>query len=167
MLTVVLNEPGLFDMPTEVLDCIFGYLDDETLLAVLRTCKRFQPVANRAFEQKYSNQMYKITNMEDIHYQQMHRSILLNFGAKLPNIEITDTDLTDESQWLLDVLKENNTTLKQLKLTNLYEDADINFGDVLRFFPNITHLVNFFVSIFSEKKINSIFFKGSEWIYDR
>lgn len=139
MLTLMLNEPGLLDMPNEVLDCIFSHFDDKMLLAASRTCKRFKSVVDRTFERKYSSQPYKITIMDDIESKKMYRAILLNFGATFTDIEIADAELTDEHRWLLDVLKEN-VGLKKLKLSTEYDEADINMGEILLFFPNLTHL---------------------------
>ncbi|XP_055311022.1 uncharacterized protein LOC129573895 isoform X2 [Sitodiplosis mosellana] len=140
VLTLTLDEPGLFDMPNEVLNCIFDCFNDETLLAASRTCKRFQSIAAKTFERKYANQPYKVRNLEIINYQQMHRAVLINFGATFTDIEVADADLTDEHRWLIEVLKENVATLKKVKFATEWEAADINLGEVFLFFPNLTHL---------------------------
>lgn len=126
-------------MPNEVLDCVFGHFDDNTLLAASRTCKRFKSVVDRTFERKYSSQPYKVTIVDDIESKKIYRAILLNFGTKFTDIEIADAELTDEHRWLLDVLKEN-VGLKKLKLSSDYDEADINLGEILLAFPNLTHL---------------------------
>lgn len=137
MLTLMLNEPGLLDMPNEVLDYIFGQFDDNTLLAASRTCKRFKSVADRTFERKYSSQRYTVTILDDIESKKMYRAILLNFGTKFTDIEITRAD---EHRWLLDVLKKN-VGLKKLRMsTACHDEADINLGEILLVFPNLTHL---------------------------
>lgn len=137
---MALDESGLLDMPIEVLDYIFECFDDETLLAASRTCKKFVPLVTQIFGRKYANETYKVTNLEDMQYQRMHRAILLNFGAKFTDIEVSDADFTDEHDWLIQLLKKSVTTLKRLKLSTEWDEADINLGEIFLFFPNLTHL---------------------------
>lgn len=114
------DQIGLATMPVEVLELIFSFVDDTNVLAVSQVCKRFVPIAKHVFEQKYASRSYQMGCD-----RKNHRAILTKFGGKLSGMDIDGFDMLKEDRWLLNVIKQNATTLNKLALG--YSDVELTW----------------------------------------
>lgn len=116
------DQIGLATMPVEVLELIFSFVDDTNLLAVSQVCKRFVPIAKHVFEQKYASRSYRMYFVEK---KVNHRAILKKFGGKLSGMDINKVDMLRKNRWVLNVIRENATTLNKLALSSI--DVDLTW----------------------------------------
>lgn len=121
-------------LPNEVLDRVFCYFNDESLLNLSHVCTRFTSIAFRAFAKKYLNKNYEISGIRKT-YRGFHCAILNKFGSVLTGIFIYKYDLIYDDICLMNLMVENCMRLKKLQLI----DVSINLERLFLHLNNLTY----------------------------
>lgn len=82
---------NLSQMPVEILERILIYLDNKQLLNASHVCKLFASVAENAFAQKYSKNVYYLDRFSKREISLLFHEVMLNkYGGKMRNIDLSD-----------------------------------------------------------------------------
>lgn len=101
--------------PVEVLLEIFANVDDADLLCLADTCRRFEPIAETAFRDRYGDSYYVIDGEECTHSRDMYSAQLNRFGKDVNAIQVSDAVGIDANHWVAKILQEHINRIQKLE----------------------------------------------------
>ncbi|XP_055296425.1 uncharacterized protein LOC129565496 isoform X3 [Sitodiplosis mosellana] len=142
----VIVNPGLYDLPDEVLLPLMITLNDTTLLDMTRVCKRFQAIAKEAFVKKYHGttkddfygmRVYSANMNEQL---KQYHPFFSAFGENMIAIKIRFLDDAEnvKDHWINGLIQRYCTSLAKLVVYR----GDVDLTGIIFWLPKptLTHL---------------------------
>lgn len=142
---------GILEMPIEIIEYIFDYLDIEELSAVSKTCKWMQQVARRSYHQNYSG-LYPY--FDDLRGREIKNGIvdILRLGYKPNYIEVdsfiplfdkilisSHTITRERTLYKLNDLQSQFLQLKELSIIEI-DMTNVNIGKMKEVLSKLEYL---------------------------
>lgn len=125
---------SLTAMAPEILQRIFSYFNDDTLLRSSHVCKLFASLAKMTFKRKYAKQQYIVSPKNKVN-RGFHKVILNRFGEGLQAIAIYKYNLFFNGKFLMDSLIWNCHNIRKLELLKV----TIDLAEIFLHLPDLSY----------------------------
>lgn len=123
---------------TEILSKIFEKMDDNGLLQLSNTCRRFEAIALAVIQKRYADNYFNINSTLHDGDAELYSTILKCFGKFVKSIQVNCVEGIDSDHWTMKILHEHINRIEKLTFQSCHFKSSQIFS---RPADNLTHLI--------------------------